>query len=287
MNNSAADLARAAKGAIRNGGGWLIPCPCPSHGRGRGDRNPSLSIADGRDGRLLVRCYAGCDPAQVLRELKGYGGARVADGRAIAAAEAAEAEKVAQRRESAAAIWRQSIPISGTEAERYLIQRGLTPPFPQSLRHHGSLRHPKSSNAAALVAAVQAPDGSIMAVHRTFLHAHADPKKMMLGTVMGGAVRLGIVSDTVLLAEGIETALSAMQITGAPAWACLSSAGMIAVQIPSRVTYVIIAADHDLAGLRAARKLRARIAEAGVQSMIMAPTERGMDWNDVIMARHG
>src|SRR3954452_10486069 len=54
----------------RNGNGWLVSCPCPNHGKGRGDRSPSLSVTDGDDGRLLLRCFAGCDFIDILHELK-------------------------------------------------------------------------------------------------------------------------------------------------------------------------------------------------------------------------
>jgi hypothetical protein len=45
------------------GGGWLA-C-CPSHA----DRRASLSIAEGDDGRALLRCHAGCDTAAIVAAL--------------------------------------------------------------------------------------------------------------------------------------------------------------------------------------------------------------------------
>lgn len=36
---------------------------CPSHD----DRSPSLTIREGQDGRVLLRCWAGCDTAAVLK----------------------------------------------------------------------------------------------------------------------------------------------------------------------------------------------------------------------------
>jgi putative DNA primase/helicase len=66
---SAAEIAKAL-GGHPSGGGYLVRCPLPSHGQGRGDRRPSLSVSDGDDGRLLVRCFAGCDPLDVLAELR-------------------------------------------------------------------------------------------------------------------------------------------------------------------------------------------------------------------------
>lgn len=66
----AADIAKALGGATRSGRGWLARCPAPGHGQGRGDRTPSLSLADGDGGKLLVHCHAGCDPRDVLAELR-------------------------------------------------------------------------------------------------------------------------------------------------------------------------------------------------------------------------
>jgi hypothetical protein len=61
-----------ALGGSRHGEGFVVRCPVPGHGQGRGDRRPSLSIRDG-DGHLLVRCHAGCNSFDVLRELRRFG----------------------------------------------------------------------------------------------------------------------------------------------------------------------------------------------------------------------
>jgi putative DNA primase/helicase len=45
--------------AHHTGAGWMARCP--SHE----DRSPSLSIAEGRDGRVLMHCFAGCAVEQV------------------------------------------------------------------------------------------------------------------------------------------------------------------------------------------------------------------------------
>jgi hypothetical protein len=85
----------------------------------------------------------------------------------------------------------------------------------------------------AMVALVtRGSDDTPIAIHRTFLardgngKAPVDPQKMMLGPCRGGAIRLGPISDRLMIAEGIETALSAMQVTGQPAWAALSTSGL-------------------------------------------------------------
>ena len=47
----------------RSGNGWSARCPAHE------DRNPSLSIATGDDGRCLVNCHAGCETTAILAAL--------------------------------------------------------------------------------------------------------------------------------------------------------------------------------------------------------------------------
>lgn len=49
--------------ARRSGGGWVARCPAHA------DRTPSLSVRDGRGGRVLIRCWAGCATRDVLEAL--------------------------------------------------------------------------------------------------------------------------------------------------------------------------------------------------------------------------
>jgi putative DNA primase/helicase len=74
---SAAEIVKALSGR-RSGGGWICRCPVLGHGKGRGDQNPSLSVGDGDDGRLLLNCKAGCGFEEILGELKRRG---LVDGR--------------------------------------------------------------------------------------------------------------------------------------------------------------------------------------------------------------
>ncbi len=45
------------------GAGWMTQCPAHS------DRRPSLSIRGGKDGRTLIRCFAGCEPSAIVQAL--------------------------------------------------------------------------------------------------------------------------------------------------------------------------------------------------------------------------
>jgi hypothetical protein len=133
-------------------------------------------------------------------------------------------------------------------------------------------------------------DDTPLAIHRTFLardgsgKAPVDPQKMMLGPCSGGAVRLGPINDRLMIAEGIETALSAMQATGKPAWAALSTSGLRALDLPDGVRDVIVLADSDDAGEAAARDCALRWKREGRRVRIARPP-REMDFNDVLMGR--
>ena len=56
-------LERAGCSPRQNGRGWQARCPAHD------DRRPSLSLVEGRDGRVLLRCWAGCETAAVLTAL--------------------------------------------------------------------------------------------------------------------------------------------------------------------------------------------------------------------------
>lgn len=63
---TAADIARNFRGR-RVPSGWIALCPAHD------DRNPSLSLNETEDGRILVKCHAGCEQAVVIAALKARG----------------------------------------------------------------------------------------------------------------------------------------------------------------------------------------------------------------------
>jgi hypothetical protein len=69
----AEQIAKALGNAKRVGKGWLASCPLPTHGQGHGDKNPSLSISDGDDGKPLFKCHSGCDQHEVFAAIRDYG----------------------------------------------------------------------------------------------------------------------------------------------------------------------------------------------------------------------
>lgn len=51
------------QGVRKSGRGWSARCPAHE------DRSASLSLAEGDDGRVLLRCFAGCGAADVVGAL--------------------------------------------------------------------------------------------------------------------------------------------------------------------------------------------------------------------------
>lgn len=62
---TAADIAARLDGRP-SGSGWSARCPAHD------DRTPSMSLTD-RDGRVLVKCHAGCEQASVIEALRRLG----------------------------------------------------------------------------------------------------------------------------------------------------------------------------------------------------------------------
>ena len=69
----AEQIAKALGNAKKVNGSWLASCPLPTHGQGNGDKNPSLSITDGQDGKPLFKCHGGCEQHDVFAAIRDYG----------------------------------------------------------------------------------------------------------------------------------------------------------------------------------------------------------------------
>lgn len=272
-------LVRALDGQWR--GGYGMAC-CPAHD----DTNPSLDVTQ-KNGRVLFCCRAGCSQREVLSALASL---RLRVGQLRSSREApTENDRERERHtRTALEIWEASEPAAGTLAERYLNSRGIKIPVPESLRFHSGLKHPSGSVYPAMVALVtHGRTGQASAVHRTFLAPDGTKKapvaqqKLCLGPCRGGASRLAPATDIVMVAEGIETALSAMQVKKWPAWAALSASFLRTLELPSEIRNVIVLADGDDAGIAAATDAASRWHCQGRRVRIARPPH-GLDINDIL-----
>jgi putative DNA primase/helicase len=277
--------AREIVGSL--GGTWRRNrgmCRCPAHD----DRTPSLSVSLGRRA-ILLHCFAGCSNGEVIAAL-GRRGVRARDLFGGSGEPFPVMPRKAAVDRSAIRLWRGAAALTGSPAETYLLKRGLTQ-FSSDLRFHP--RTPLGPRGAAkflpaMLAAVRT-DLGVIAVHRTFLDAQAgglaafERPKRALGSLQQGAVRLARPRGGRLgLAEGIETALSAMQLFGVPCWATLGSERFGRVTIPESVRELHLFLDNDPGGDLAEERARNAYSCDGRDIVATRPTNPDDDWNDVL-----
>ena len=285
-----AETIAKALGGRKVGQGWTARCPAHD------DRNLSLSIRDA-GGKVLVRCHAGCDQRDVINALRARGlweGQRYIrrhrHRRAVCKPEQSDPRST-KRSAIAFSVWEAAKPAAGSPVETNLASRGLKLPPSSAIRFHAGLKHPSGGVWSCMVALVtRGKDAAPTGIHRTFLardgasKAQVEPAKMMLGPCRGGVVRLAEPSDLLMVGEGIGTSLAAMQATGNPAWAALSTSGLSALDLPADVGNVIVLADGDDAGEAAARDCARRWVSQGRHVRIARPPQ-GMDFNDMLLGR--
>lgn len=302
MNNSvnrltSGDLRNLAYGmdpkAQKTGRGFI--CRCPAHD----DRNPSLSIALGRQGQLLLYCNAGCTFEDVMDELVQRGllesytsafGESSQQGLHYACGEQLRQSKICTARE----LWGKSLPLQGTVAETYLRSRlgHYLTSIPRALRYLHACKHPSGSVYPCMIAEVtHCPHNTTQAVHRTFLRhdgmgkAEVEPSKMLLGHANGGAVRLATATEELILCEGIEDGLTLQSIIKKPVWVAGSASFLKSIVLPALplAATVYIAHDNDRAGREARDVLGNRLAGEGRKVKIQTPPSPYKDFNELVL----
>ncbi len=186
--------------------------------------------------------------------------------------------------EAARRLWRMTQPLTGSLAETYLRQRGIT-----DLRGTADLRfHPTcywrpegdgpTETWPAMIAAVTDLDGKITGAHRTWLmrdgsgKAPVDPPRKAMGDLLGHAVRFGCVRDVMAAGEGIETILSLRQaLPTMPMVSALSAGHLAAIQLSPHLRRLYIVRDNDPAGDAARDSLVDRAIEAGIEAITLSP----------------
>ncbi len=295
----------------------------PKLGRARafyrdGDNRQAVSLNDAkncwydhRDGvgggvLDLIQAALGCDRAGAQQWLSNFTGLPLEDRAAARAERRALAERRAKEQRyprdhsdrddakhinAALSIWQSTKAGCGTPVETYLRARGVGIQPPSDLRFHAGLKHPSGGIWPAMVALVtRGIDNTPVAIHRTFLthdglgKAPVKPQKMMLGPCRGGAVRLAQLNHVLMVGEGIETCLAAMQETGHASWAALSTSGLRSLDLPNEVRDVIVLADGDDPGEAAAQDCGRRWKREGRRVRIARPP-RGLDFNDMLLDR--
>ncbi|HRK64579.1 MAG TPA: toprim domain-containing protein [Terricaulis sp.] len=202
----------------------------------------------------------------------------------LVVAQPLDEERVAR----AGRLWEESGPLKHSVAEAYLRRRAVPAGLwgSQALRFHGRMTSlDDRAKRPALVAAISDAHGALQGVQVTLLSAHGTAKaavatpRRVIGKLMGGTVRLADAQDELVIGEGIETMLTASDVFGVPAWAALSADNLARLVISLPLRRLIIAADNDEAGMRAAQSLRARTVSSTIVEIEAAP-QGFNDWND-------
>ena len=255
--------ARAAGAVFR---GAELRLPCPVH-----DSSPeTLAIRQG-DRAPLWHCHAGCDPVAVRDGLLAAGILVRRDSRRSPVTPVPPDRRSPPR--WIANVWASTSPLADTPADEYLRSRSLLPPWPAELRWDRRRRR--------MLARVSL-GADLRGLHATSLPGR---ERRTYGPARGAAVRLTAMNGGVLaVAEGIETALAYAALTGTPAWAALSAAGMKHVELPHGLRWLAVAADFDGPGLLAAEQLERRARDAGIEARIDLPSRHRTDWADVLAA---
>lgn len=324
--------------------------PCPSCG---GTDRFSVNV---KSGVYNCRSCGGGDPIALVRLVMGLdfmGAVEFLEGAREAEIDPAELERRRKLREDqarkdalaqanyrawarrdAVSIWRAALPFAGTPAADYLALRvpgfeHLTLPFKcfRFLPAHPYVkkigkRRLTLHRGPVLVSAVQGPDGTLQAVHQTWIDLTAPkgkpritgpdgevmPAKMVRGSKKGGAIRLtGTACGAhLVMGEGNETTLTALvadAALGASYWAGVDLGNMAGKQTgphtgfpdlgderaflpPRHVDRLTFIQDGDSDPKQTRAKLMSGLRRARHHNPALSgsivPAPEGMDLNDTI-----
>lgn len=254
--------------------GSYAMCRCPAHA----DGEPSLSLRQGDRG-IIVHCFAGCQPSDILRELR-----RVTP---------ALGSPMPQYREATGTpnvlrLWEQGVGIAGTLAQRYLQTRGLPDDLPD-IRFHPRCPHkpkPHTEYKPAVLVAVR-ERLRLAAVQRIFLNPETAyrTEKVMLGRPGQGAWSPPLNgARSLAIAESMEDAAAFTAMHGIVCWSSLGAERLHLLSIPSQIDELIIAEDNNRPGRAGAERAIGAYQRDGLRVSRQSP-EPFEDWAEAIQAR--
>ena len=290
------------------------PCPiCGGKDRFRFSNKDGLGLwychgcGEGGDGVKLVMLAKGVDFKGAAKLIDGVLGNRSFYGASASYGNGDGSASADDKPKDPLRSWREAYPdIRNTSVETYLKGRGLTLADAEArpLRFHPALFHwiSKQKFPAMIAAVARSPDegkgGTIITCHQTFLQMDGSEKapvekpKLFPSGVdpAGAAVWFGSPDPDheFVVAEGIESALSAMRILGVAAGcAALSTWGIRCLVLPSAIRRVTVFADSDelQQGVAAANEARRRWRSEGRTVRVLQAERDGEDANDVWMRR--
>jgi putative DNA primase/helicase len=289
------DLAGLAAGRY---GAIDVICPVCSQTRRRiNQRKKVMRLWVKDDDFISFKCAhcgaAGCAADKGASRLSA---SDVARRRAEAAKQ--QAEDSDRRAAWARRIWDSAVDPRGTLAEIYLREHRkleLTDDLAGAvLRFHPSIRWEAdeagiTTYVPALIGAFRGfDDDSIVAVHRIALNPDGSKiGRKMLGPVGNAAVKLAPVSDTLAVAEGVETAIAANMLGYGPAWALGSAGAVASLPVLLGIERLILLEENNAPSREAVDRCGRRWLRAGRQVRRVRPDNEFDDLNDELISKKG
>jgi putative DNA primase/helicase len=258
-------------------------------GHGAGDRSLGIFFDPKAPDGFRVHSFAGDDQDECRAHVKSLIQNVNGDFCDLYEPEHAHNEAAPARKQQAMGLWQNAISPTGTPVVPYLKSRALKGVAgDDAIRFHAACPFGAFRVPAMLALITDAVTGEPTGIHRTAIKDDGSGKrfgadsKRALGIARSGAVRLQAASEYLGIAEGIETALSAMQVFKTPVWATLSSGGIASFPILPGIKLLTVFADHDQPGIAAAERCCRRYNAAGIDAEIRHPSRPGTDWNDFV-----
>lgn len=199
-------------------------------------------------------------------------------------------------------IWAEACDPRGTPVETYLTGRGVELPpgaAGEVVRWHPNAPFGPGHRSPCMLALVRniATDAP-QAVHRTALSLDGDKavvdhaSRLTLGPIGGGAIKLSPdpeVETCLGVGEGIETVLSLRRhsrFAAVPVWSLVAANQLAAFPVLAGLEGLVVAVDHDAAGLKAAEAVTARYHAAGLPVTTAMAPDPGQDLNDLARCAH-
>ncbi len=279
---------------------------CPFHS----ERSPSFQVNDAKGTYHCFGCGRSGDAITFLIEKEGMRFTEateyllgdslpvISDEERVRRKEA-DAREAAERIALARSIWAASVPAAGTPAEVYARSRGITMDLPPSVRFVMTPRYRNTDTGEvgrdypAMACALVDVDGKLVGVQCIFLADGGRRKyertrqdgskakaKLTFGILTGAAFRIGPRSDSIMVCEGPEDALTLRQETGRTVWAACGTANLSQVVYPPWVKAVCIAGDNGDAGHSAVKKSIEWVEVGGRSATTAFPLEAFKDFND-------
>ena len=270
-------LAHALGGDIS--GRNQISLPGPGHSR----RDRSLSVRFVGDD-IIVHSHAGDDWRECKRHVESLLG-ETSRRREVLPQPSGDGDGS----ERARSLWAEARNPRGTAAERYLKSRSIPLTNTSALRFHHRCPWPGGERHPCLLAAFRdLVTDELVAVHRIRVDRPdfwPKTERAMLGPVKGAAVKLVPITDTLAVAEGIETALAASLLGHGPAWALGSAGAVERLPVLPGIERLILLAENNEASVSATTACGHRWLRAGRKATRVWPDRGYDDLNDELLAK--